>query len=170
MLSDYVVKLLKATSQIARSGRALFPPVWFSCLLLFVCLWLSQAHLAQADTLNLTSDTQTATAGYFHLQWAWPDAPQDVQYTLQERQRDAQFKTIYQGADQASVISGKPNGQYEYKVLASSHVLADSMPSNTIQVEVKHHSLRNALMIFVLGLCIFLGILIVILRNVRASR
>ena len=164
------MNLSQATSQTARAGRALFPSAWFRRLPLCIYLCLLPVTTLWANSITLSSDTQQSSAGYFQLQWAWPDAPQDVQYTLQERQRDAQFKTIYQGGDQASVISGKPNGRYEYKVLASTHALADSMPSNTIQVEVKHHSLRNALILFALGLFIFLSILFVILRNLRTTR
>ena len=164
------MNLSQATSQTARAGRALFPPVWFRRLPLFICLYLLPATTLWAQSITLSSDTQQSSAGYFQLQWAWPDAPQDVQYTLRERQRDTEFKTIYTGTDQASVISGKHDGNYEYTVLASANSLADTVQSNTVDVEVKHHSLRDALIIFALGLFIFLSILIVILHNARASR
>lgn len=163
------MNLFKATSHVARPGRALFPLSWFSGLLLFAYLWLSQINITHAYTLTLLSDTQTATAGYYQLRWELPGAPDDVRYHLQERNNTTEFATIYEGSDVASVISGKADGVYEYQILASSVTLADTVQGNTISVTVAHHSLTHALILFALGLFVFLGILISILRHVRAN-
>lgn len=170
------MNLSKATSRNARSGRALFLRLWFSYLPLyriFVLLALLAALLpvrllSAMTALELHSDTHTATAGYYQLRWHWPDAPADAHFVLQETRR-AGDKTvqreIYSGTDTASVISGKPDGVYEYTVRALD---AQQMPvalSERVRVVVEHHSLGRAVLFFVLGIIVFLGTLLVIMRG-----
>lgn len=163
--------LFKATSRIARSGRQLFPVFWFSPLPLFLCfvVLLAPVSGARADSLSLTASTQVASAGYYQLAWPWPSAPSGVVYELQERHDDSHaqsdFVTIYQGTDTASVISGKPNGRYQYRLLATtagSNVVATS---GVVTVEVAHHSLTQAFIVLAIGFAIFVAILIAIFRG-----
>ena len=177
MLSERLLHLTQATNHVAQTGRQLFPSFRFSHIPLFSCfaliIWLASGSV-QAESLQLTSSTDNATAGYFQLSWSWSTAPTDVVYELSERHTDtasakASFKTIYQGSDMASVISGKSDGHYEYRVMASSPALAETVTSNLIRVDVKHHSLRNAFAVLSLGVVIFLAIVITIYRGTKKS-
>jgi hypothetical protein len=58
---------------------------------------------------------------------------------------------MYHGPDRASFISGLNNGTYYYRVKSE-----DSDWSKTLVVEVKHHSLRLAMILFAVGGVVFL--------------
>jgi len=99
---------------------------------------------------NLNSDTELSTAGYFQLSWK-DEANQS--FVLQQSTR-SDFRdaiTIYQGPDQATVISGLPDGDYFYRVASDSHQW-----SEPTEVKVKHHSLTKALGFFGLGAFMFI--------------
>jgi len=175
MLSESILDLSLTTKRVAHPGRQLFPPFRFSQIPLFSCLsllaWLISGSV-HAEALQLTSSTDSASAGYFQLSWSWPTAPADVTYRLSERQLDqpgavTTFNNIYQGRDMASVISGKSDGRYEYRVIAGSPILADTVISNRVSVNVKHHSLGNAFAVLLLGVVIFLAIVISIYRGAK---
>ena len=170
------MELALATNSVARLGRQLFPLFGFSNLPLLICfilLTLATGN-AQATSLQLTSSADKATAGYFQLTWSWPNAPADAIYKLGERQVDGSvastsFKTIYQGIDLASVISGKANGRYEYQVMAKSNTMPESVASNVVSVTVEHHSLTNAFGVLSIGVLIFVAIVITIFRGTKRA-
>ncbi|MGD8812014.1 MAG: hypothetical protein PVH16_04700 [Thioalkalispiraceae bacterium] len=90
-------------------------------------------------------------------------------YQLQESASEdfQSYKTIYQGPDQASVISGKPDGVYYYRIVGM-----DSQPpvsSNTLKVSVAHHPLVNAFVFFTAGAMVFVAILFLIIKGSRQS-
>jgi len=166
------VKLLLATSRNARSGRELFPAIRFRPSLLFYCFaagFFFCINSSHAESLVLETSTQTATAGFFQLSWSFPHAPDDISYQLFEDSdlESSGAKLIYTGPDMASVISGKADGTYKYYVSASSSGWPDRQVSQTITVTVAHHSLKNALIVLVIGFLIFLSVIFVILRGER---
>ena len=178
MLSESILELALATNSVARLGRQLFPHFGFSHLPLLICfiLLVLANGSTQAASLQLTSSADKATAGYFQLTWSWPSAPADAIYALGERQVDGSdastsFKTIYQGIDLASVISGKANGRYEYRVkaMSKSNTSPESATSNIVSVTVEHHSLANAFGVLSLGVLIFLAIVITIFRGTKQA-
>jgi len=77
---------------------------------------------------------------------------------------------IYDGPDLASVISGKPNGTYRYRVRAIDALHNVVAQSNQIAVVVAHHSLLRAWLIFSLGAFVFVAILVVVQRESAKSR
>ena len=103
----------------------------------------------------LQSDTDVATAGYYQLSWS-SSVSESLQVVLEESSSDEflKVKQIYRGRDRASVISGKSDGLYYYRirVLTSQH----SEYSNPVQVTVRHHSLYKAWMFFLLGAIVFI--------------
>ena len=168
--------LSQVTSHFADSGRRLFPNFWYRCspLLLGFCLLCSFISNAHAE-LSLSSNTSTATAGYFQLNWSWPQAGANVIYELLEKSSTSSAKPvatrlIYRGPQTASAISGKPNGVYEYQVRAIDSDTNHMLMSNEVRVTVKHHTLTQAWLLFTLGLIIFLAILGVILYSARAYK
>jgi hypothetical protein len=172
------LNLVKVTDRDARVGRALFllrrcsnSPLYYRKVLrpaLGLLLCLSAATVSASPKIALHADTVLATAGYYQLTWSWPNAPVDINYMLEEiaaTKKSRHSEDVYFGPDLASVISGKPNGTYQYIVSAigpDQHILAQS---NQLKVVVTHHSLARALAIFLLGALVFVAILVVILRE-----
>jgi hypothetical protein len=168
--SEFDLVFFKATVQITHLGRSLFLFFWFRrstlrelslSLIAILTLYPSVVFVSVAENLSLTSDQTTSTAGYYHLSWQGNDGSDSI-YIVEETSGDEETpRVIYKGADTATVISGKPDGIYTYKVKSedSRHV------SNLLTVTVEHHSLTSAFNFFWIGAIVFIFILIAILRG-----
>lgn len=165
--------ILKVTSRIARWGRLLFLPL-IGCsrsplrndkflFSFFISIYLLLVPTSNVTALELSSDSETATAGFFQLTWTGT-APR---YQLQESVTPGftSFKTLYHGADLATVISGKPDGEYYYRIVIDDS--KQGVQSNVVKVSVVHHSLVHAFLFFIAGAFVFTAILIVIFRGNR---
>lgn len=163
--------ILKITGRIARWGRLLFLSI-FGCsrsplshykfiVSFFFSINLLLASISNASALELSSDSETATAGFFQLTWT----ESSPYYQLQESTSPnfTVFKTIYHGSDLATVISGKPDGDYYYRIYVDNS--KPNVHSNIVRVSVKHHSLVNAFLFFIAGAFVFFALLIVIIRG-----
>lgn len=117
-----------------------------------------------AHAILLGTDTERATAGYFQLSWSG----ESDNYQLQEsRSADFQkFTIVYEGHDLARVMSGKPDGDYYYRVIDPDD---HSHTSEVIQVSVAHHPLENAFYFFIAGAIVFIATLVLIIRGNRQS-
>jgi len=119
-----------------------------------------------AHSVELSSDTQVAPAGYFQLRWQGDEKLAQYRLLESDNPRFNRNKVIYQGPDLATVMSGKHNGSYYYRVAE----LQGDTPvtvSNTVMVKVAHHSLAKALGFFAIGALVFLATLLLILRGNR---
>lgn len=126
---------------------------------LVAALFLFVITIQNANALQLNSDSKFATAGYFQLQWSG----NSKKFILQES-NNADFDSyniIYQGSDLARVMSGKPNGNYFYRVSNSSNL------SNVVKVTVEHHTLIYASLFFTAGAIVFILTLIFIIKGNR---
>ena len=136
---------------------------------LVVILLITPVYLsAEIEIPVLTSDTQLATAGYYQLSWRPGVAGasnKTLQFELQQSSSSSFHisKIVYQGPDRASVISGKPDGQYYYRVRSLLPDQRMSDWSQPVQVEVMHHSLARAWLFFALGALVFITTLAFIL-------
>ena len=108
---------------------------------------------------KINSDTKLSTAGYFQLRWK-----DDPNHSFQLQQAStADFRDsviLYQGPDQARVISGLADGDYFYRVANDKQ-----QQSDTIKVTVKHHSLAKALGFFGLGAAMFVVMLALLIKG-----
>jgi len=135
-------------------------------LLLLTVVWLAPALAETPPTLS--ASTERATGGYYSLSW---DGAGNVHYELQEAREPAfdSPRSIYEGRDTASVISGKPDGDFFYRVRALSE--AGPGPwSEPARVSVAHHSLTRALQFFFVGALVFAVLVTVIIRGTREDR
>lgn len=118
---------------------------------------------------SLSSDTEIANAGFYRLSWQKPgDA---VQIQLQEA-NDPSFAHAalhYQGPDDASVISGKPDGTWYYRAREISDQLTGPW-SETVKVTVAHHPLSRAFMFFALGVVVFVATLLLVISGTKRGR
>jgi len=120
------------------------------------------ASAVERFTPRLSVDNALATAGFYSLSWNTGDA----QVELQESAGPGFDRpvTIYTGPDQATVISGKPNGSWLYRI----RVLDDQRAgpwSEALSVTVVHHSLARALLFLGLGLTVFIATALMIVRG-----
>lgn len=141
---------------------------------------LANAHAGNnaenINTLNLASDTSLSSAGYFRLNWQSQNAKAEAVTYLLEEAQDAQFssaRTLYAGPDTATLISGRSNGTYFYRV--TTHPGADAQTqhiqwSNVAKVEVTHHPLSRAFMFFILGALVFIATAVVIIAGNKSQR
>ena len=121
-----------------------------------------------SSAIQLTTDTEQATAGYFRLSWSTQAiAQQNIIYELQQSTHDTftNPKTIYLGADTARVISGKSNGDYSYRVRTIENDTTETSWSETVKVKVLHHSFTKAVAFFAAGAIVFLMTLVYIARQ-----
>jgi hypothetical protein len=100
--------------------------------------------------LVLESDTEVATAGFFQL--SWDAGPGDLRLV---EAGDADFqapRVVYDGTDTARLVSGKPDGDYFYRLESAD---GPTVLSNTVEVSVRHHSLGRAAAFFAVGAAVF---------------
>jgi hypothetical protein len=115
---------------------------------------------------DLATDTTLATAGFYRLSWTTTAR----QVELQEA-ADAGFQhpvTLYTGPDHASLLSGKPDGTWFYRVRAEDGNRTSPW-SRAVRVTVAHHSLVRAVLFLSLGILVFLSIVLLILRAREAE-
>jgi len=105
-------------------------------------------------------------AGYVEIKWeadkVITEQEDDVEFVVEQSESE-QFltiKTIYNGPDKSTFISGLPNGEYFYRVRLGNE--SPSTWSDPLVVRVKHYSHRFALSLFGLGFISFAGIVGVI--------
>lgn len=142
----------------------------WSCVLLFWTLWWAVGGALAAAAPQLHTNSDQPNAGYFRLTWDG-GGEGELQFQLQEaRSADfAQAETLYEGPDRASLLSGRPDGEYYYRVRA----VADHQPgpwSEAVQVDVEHHSLGRAFLFFSIGAVVFLATLGLIVGGNLKSR
>jgi len=132
-------------------------------------IFIAASSQAMANPPTLQSDSELATAGYYRLSW---EGIATSDYLLQEAS-DPDFtnvKTLYEGPDTASLVSGRSNGVYYYRVRTIDQSEDPGAWSNIAKVEVTHHPLSRAFMFFALGAIVFFATLIVVVAGNRAHR
>jgi hypothetical protein len=120
---------------------------------------------------TLVSNSRTATAGFYHLKWQGDDLLAST-YELQEANNAAftQPATIYRGPDQGTLISGRKNGQYFYRVRVLKQGQPVSAWSSPISMTVRHYSLTRAFTFLAAGATVFLATLALIIFGSRQSQ
>jgi hypothetical protein len=178
--SELFLPVIKVIRRAARLGRRLFLPL-VGCSYLplhdkkstaFVIPVLGSVLVlsvftASAAEIQLSSDSEIATAGFYQLRWQRDGAGAGGDWQLQEsRQAGLQdYKVIYRGPDLARVISGKHDGDYFYRVTSADTPGKEA--SNIVKVTVAHHPLKNAFLFFAVGAAVFLAILVSIITGNR---
>lgn len=139
-------------------------------LTLTVCIALADPTADAPNAPELTFEKSgphdgafLSETGYFELEWHYQtDGDDSPGFTLQEAPTPAfaKPKTIYQGGDASTSISGRRNGEYHYRVRAG-----DGQWSDAVTVIVQHRSLTQALIFLALGAVVFLATVILIIAG-----
>lgn len=128
-------------------------------LSLFITVSTSLAQSSQQPPI-LESDSEVATAGFYRLRWQMPDDEGTPRFEVQEAS-SPDFEaavTAYEGRDRATVMSGREDGEYHYRVRA--HLQDGTTPwSETVSVRVSHHPLARAFTFFTIGAVVFVATL-----------
>lgn len=126
------------------------------------------SQLACAEPLlSLESDTPVASAGYYQLRWETGD--ENVQLVEATNPRFSDARIVYAGPDTARIVSGKPDGDYYYR-LETNVAGMSTVVSDMLKVTVEHHSLDRAFAFFGVGAAVFaatLGLILIGGRNER---
>lgn len=114
----------------------------------------------------LKSDSSESAAGYYQLHWSNNQAGD---FVLQESRKPdfSNADILYQGPDTATLVSGRKNGTYYYRVRSAD---AGNNWSNSVKVNVTHHPLSRAFMFFSLGALVFVATLTMVIRGNLAHR
>lgn len=144
--------------------------VWiFGWLLL--CTLSGWARTAPAVVFQ--DDSLFTQDGHVKLIWRVPEGSDEVlwQYEVQvDSSADFPAPTqLYQGPDQATFISGLPNGDYHYRIRVVGPEVETPGAWDEAYVEVEHHSLNLALTIAGLGSVVFVLTVILVLRGTVIS-
>lgn len=120
--------------------------------------------LAQDTPLSITASPDLATAGFFRLTW---EGPASQVFVLQESNSPSftTYKTLYAGSDTASVLSGKVDGVYYYRIGVIDIATSLQVFSEVIEVTVRHHPLARAFLFFGMGAFMFVVLIVVIWRG-----
>ncbi len=112
-----------------------------------------------ASDLAINSDTTNSTTGYFQLSWQGGQ-----QFVVQQSDTEnfSYSKTIYQGEDTATSMTGLSDGNYYYRVGTKNKSDSTINWSKPIRVDVAHHSLSRALLFFAMGASVFIAILVAV--------
>lgn len=131
--------------------------------LLTILLW---AHLINPSQIQFSTNSLTvdSNSGYMQLEWIGEGLVPTYILQQSENPNFKESKTIYEGPDQATFISGLDNGTYYYRV-------GDEQGnwSETLTLNVTHQSLSLAYTLFGLGLLVFACTVFIVIKGVKTS-
>ena len=116
-----------------------------------------------ASGWSLTSSPAQSSDGVYQLVWEGAGEG-DLQLEEAPSERFAQPRVVYRGPDRATVVSGRADGEYHYRL----RTLDGDTPGEPLAyttVTVGHHSLARALSFFAAGLFVFVATIVLVLRG-----
>lgn len=120
--------------------------------------WLSAAPAGAAE-VALDVTPLLSHDGVYALSWT---APGEV---VLEESRDPSFaevREVYRGADKGTVLTGRSDGVYHYRVRP---IGASGGRDARVTVEVAHHPVGRALGFFAVGLFVFVSTIVLVARG-----
>lgn len=143
--------------------RAVLQHIFLAAIFLFSFQATGAGSDEPAPVLRLATGSVSAN-GHVKIEWDHSEGGLiEVQQSESETFETARI--IYRGADKATFVSGLENGTYYYRV--REHDGAWSAPAT---LTVRHHSLRLAIILFMLGAIVFaLTVFIVVKGALKAS-
>lgn len=131
------------------------------------------AQLPVPEFVN--NPAEKTESGYIKLSWRLRDVQNGNNAFVFELQQSAQrdfteTRPVYRGPDYATFISGLPNGDYYHRVrTATPNGEQHSDWSVPVLVQVEHHSLRLAFLLFGIGASVFLFTVGIVIQGARTA-
>lgn len=121
--------------------------------------WAAEGSTKAAEVDGLVIAPAMSRDGVYELSWT---ATGDV---LLEESRDSAFddvRVIYRGADHGTVLTGRRDGIYYYRLRADG-----GSPGAVLTgfARVEHHSVERALVFFGIGLFVFVSTIVLVARG-----
>lgn len=144
----------------------LYPNVQINHRVIFFLLMLMAAPaLGAAQEIRLySSGDGVSHAGHIKLEWQPAAAARLFEVQQAADESFGEVKTIYNGPDRATFVSGLKNGTYYFRVRGQGQDW-----SNVQKLEVIHHSLTLTYVLLGLGGLVFLSTAGMVLYGVRKS-
>lgn len=140
-----VVILIRRTFLVAFYGS------WLICSVLF-----NAGVLAANEKGSLSVSDNGLSAGYVSLSFQNPN-PELPAHVEMKGPHDADWRTIYEGPDTATTLSGLESGVYQFRLSEG-----EDRWSAPLELTVRHHSLTKAFGFFSMGLLLFVVLLVLI--------
>lgn len=123
------------------------------------------AGSASGQPIELAAAPELSNTGHYRVSWTSPG--EGVAFSLQEATAEdfADARTIYQGPQVATVVSGKLDGTYHYRIRAGQGPW-----SEPIEVTVRHRSLTQAFAFMAVGATVFAATAALIVTGHRRHR
>ena len=132
-------------------------------LSLAMALWSVNAHAG--PSFEIDPPAPDSNDGVIKLSWT---LPADSQIELQQVNLTTdKIKTIYKGPDNATVITGLPDGQFQFRGRLINQNTSAKAWSEPVTVTVTHHPLSRAALFFLLGAVVFVMTVGLILSGSR---
>lgn len=133
-------------------------------LLVLLCL-LSASSAMAAQTPSFEESELSSAEGYAMIRWDHPDESLDADFQLEVVGPEGE-RVTYETPEQSTFLSGLSNGDYQLRVrYRSDSSQAWEQWSKPMTLEVDHHSLRLAFVLFVAGGIMFLSIIAFLVRH-----
>lgn len=121
---------------------------------------------------GLTASTQRSTDGVYQLSWSDPG---DVLLEESSSPSFADPRVVYRGGDQATTLTGRPDGVYYYRLRTpdGAHALEAEVAGPAepwLSVTVDHHDLSRALAFFGVGLVVFVATAGLVFQGARREQ
>jgi hypothetical protein len=133
-----------------------------SSILMWLMALSASSTVWAADT-TLTTDTTFSSEGYFVL--SWTSGPESETPVVLEQAATENFSSPLEytlAANGSITLTGFDDGRYFFRARQEG-----SPFSNTVVVEVVHHSLQRAFAFFLTGLALFLVLVVTIIKGNR---
>lgn len=137
-------------------------PLLLAVTVILAGLPLSASPAPDTVAPRLSVDNTVVTAGFYRLSWEAGIERVELQEATEPGFDNP--ATTYTGPDRATVISGKPNGTWFYRIRALHDKNAGPW-SEPLTVTVAHHSLSRALLFLGLGVTVFIATVLMIVRG-----
>lgn len=134
-------------------------------VIFFLLMLMAGPALGLAQQLELSASQKSkSTDGHVQLKWQGDQLSRESIFEVQQA-KDENFRTaksIYQGPDRATFVSGLENGQYYFRVRPQGGEW-----SNVYALQVQHHSLQLTFILLGLGAVVFLCTAAIVIRGAR---
>ncbi|SMD31837.1 hypothetical protein SAMN04488029_0175 [Reichenbachiella faecimaris] len=129
---------------------------------LAILSWVLSVNSSNIEFSSASLDIKS-NSGYIQLEWTSSDVTNHIlEQSIEPNFRHA--KTIYQGPDQASFISGLDNGTYYFRVGDQKANWSD-----TLKLTVAHQPLSLAYTLFGIGFLVFACTVFIVVKGARTS-